>query len=412
MRKRLLFIAMLLPFFVMAQKNPNLAKTPPMGWNSYNKFSCEINEQMIREMADVMVSSGMKDAGYQYINLDIGWQALTRDANGDLQCDADKFPSGMKALADYIHSKGLKFGMYTSAGPLNCNCKKSKDLYPGSFDNEERDILKLASWGIDYIKVDACRTPSGFIDMAVARYSRFRDAIAKSGREIVLSICAAGPNVPRPWLWAPEVGQLWRTGNDIGSYWYTPPHPKGSWVETGIEEIIDNNAELRQYAGVGRWNDPDMMQVGNGKLTPAENRSHFSIWAMLSAPLLTGNDLRQMPANVKEIITNKRVIAVDQDALGVQALRYKTIDSIDVWVKPLENNRWAVCFLNRAKMTKQLNFNWKKHIVNDDFSKKTLDATKKTYRLINLWTAGDEGTTAKVLSRKILSHDVLMLTLE
>lgn len=404
MRKNILII--LFSGFITLGFGKNTEKsalTPPMGWNSWNRFHCNIDEKLIMEIADAMVSSGLKDAGYVYLNLDDCWMAKRRDNNGSLQSDSIRFPSGMKALGDYIHSKGLKFGIYTAAG--NCTCAKGD--FPGSWGNEEKDIQTFASWGVDYVKVDRCKVPSGFNEVKVEKYALFAKAISECGRPMVYSVCCPGSD---SWLWAPAFAQLWRTFTDIGPYWYTPPHPKDKWVHAGINEIIDKNADLRKYTAPGRWNDPDMLQVGNGNLTLSENRAHFSMWAMFSAPLIAGNDLRTMQQTTKEILTNKMVISVDQDSLGIQALKYKTIDSIEIWVKPLQHKKWAVCFFNRAKTVKTLKYKWKDYTIYDELSKRTLCAKKQNFTLTNVWT-NSQSTTKKDLNIDLASHDVLMFVL-
>lgn len=407
MKKGFVYTSVLL-FFVIeifGQKVTQLALTPPMGWNSWNCFHTKIDEKQIKEIADAMVSTGLKDAGYIYLNLDDCWMAKVRDKDGRLQSDSVRFPSGMKALADYVHSKGLKFGIYTAAG--NCTCAKGD--YPASWGNEELDIQTFASWGVDYVKVDRCKVPKGFNEVKIQQYALFSKAISKYGRPIIYSVCCPGIDACE---WAPKFAQLWRTNTDIGPFWYTPAHKKGQWTHIGIDEILDINADLRKYAAPGSWNDPDMLQVGNGNLTPAENRAHFSMWAMLAAPLIAGNDLRSMKETTKEILTNKMVISVNQDSLGIQALKYKTIDSIDVWVKPLQHKKWAVCFLNRAKTTKVLKYYWKENIIYDDLSKRSLNTRKTEYLLTDVWANKQSGTTKNSLNNELVSHDVLMLVLK
>jgi alpha-galactosidase len=406
MKKQIVF-ALFLGFsiLVFGKSNAQLALTPPMGWNSWNCFHQKIDEKQIMEIADAMLTSGLKDAGYIYLNLDDCWMSKKRDENGRLQSDSVRFPSGMKALADYVHSKGLKFGIYTAAG--TCTCAKGD--FPGSWGNEELDIQTFASWGVDYVKVDKCKVPSDFEQMKIEKYTLYSNAIKKCGRPMIYSVCAPGSEA---WKWAPEISQLWRTSTDISPSWYTQVHDKAKWVPMGIDEIINKNTDLRKYAAPGRWNDPDMLQVGNGKLTQAENTAHFTMWAMLSAPLIAGNDLRVMKENVKQILTNKEVIAIDQDVLGIQALKYKTIDSIDVWVKPLMNKKWAVCFLNRAKSAKKINYDWAKNIVIDELAKMELNTNKIEYKLRDVWANKSIGTTKRNLTVSLDSHAVQLLVLD
>lgn len=303
-----------------------LALTPPMGWNSWNRFACEIDEQLIRETADAMVSSGMKDAGYVYVNIDDCWMAPERDAQGNLAADPKRFPSGIKALADYVHSKGLKLGIYSSAGTKTCQG------YPASLDHEEQDAKTFAAWGIDYLKYDNCYNEGRD---ALERYTKMRKALDAAGRPIVYSICEWGRN--RPWLWAPEIGNLWRTTGDIRNSWES------------VMDILDQQVGLSKYARPGAWNDPDMLQVGNGGMTTSEDRAHFSLWCILAAPLLAGNDLRSMTVDTRDILTNREAIAVNQDPAGIQGYKVRDEGDHEVWVKPLANGDYAVALLNRGE---------------------------------------------------------------
>jgi alpha-galactosidase len=341
----------------------------------------------------------MKAAGYKYIIIDDGWEAHHRDAHQDLVADPKKFPHGIKALADYIHSLGLKFGIYNCAGTMTCA------RYPGGRGHEYEDALTYAQWGVDYLKYDWCYTKGINPEEAYLTMSK---ALRVTHRPIVFSLCDWG--FDKPWVWGKSVGNLWRVSNDIGKGWYIKPNPH-KWTPLGISQIIDIDAPLRQYAGPGHWNDPDMLEVGNG-LPVNEDRAHFSMWAMLAAPLIAGNDLRHMSKETVSVLTNKGVIAVDQDSLGIQGLRYQVNDSLETWVKPLEHGNWAVCFLNRASAPKKLKFNWKDHTITDTLSHRILDANKSKYTLRNLWTNKSEGTTSRTLKAEIPSHDVLMLYLK
>ena len=383
---------------ISAQKFDKLALTPPMGWNSWNKFGCDVNEKMIREIADVMVSSGMKDAGYIYVNIDDCWQGQ-RDSLGFIHPDTIRFPSGMKALADYVHSKGLKLGIYSDAGSKTCGGK------PGSLGYEYQDAMTYAKWGIDYLKYDWCNTEGLKAEVA---YKTMRDAIYFAGRQIVFSICEWGNN--KPWLWAKDVGHLWRTTGDIYAC-FNCKVDHGSWFSWGITYILDMQDGLRKYAGPGHWNDPDMLEVGNG-MNVNEDRAHFSMWCMLAAPLIAGNDLRNMLKDTHDILTNKDVIAVDQDSLGVEGLKYSSRDSIEVWFKPLVKGDWAMCVLNRSKQPQKFSFDWEKEIVKDSVSELELNVSKTEYDLINLWTHRNVGTTKKILDDEIPGHDVLLLRLK
>ena len=400
MIKKLLFLLLLfLSARIYSQKFDGLALTPPMGWNSWNTFQTNISEELVKGIADVMVSSGMKDAGYSYIVLDDGWMTMERDRKtGDLVADPKKFPHGMKALADYVHSKGLKFGLYNCAGTKTCAG------YPGTRGYEYQDARLYASWDVDYLKFDWCNSDG---QNAKEAYTTMSKALKAAGRPIIFSLCEWGTN--QPWRWAAPVGHLWRTTGDISNL-FDGVLDHGSWQQQGIMRIVDLQDSIRQYAGPGHWNDPDMLEVGNG-LTVAENRTHFSIWCLLAAPLIAGNDMRKMDEGTKNILTNKDVIAVNQDALGIEALKYSDKDSLQIWFKPLSNDDWAVCFLNRSSKVKQMDFNWQAELVNDTLSKKELNAKTTTYKLRDLWLKKDIGDTKKPLNATIASHDVLVLKL-
>jgi alpha-galactosidase len=380
-----------------AQKFDKLALTPPMGWNSWNKFACNINESVIRSAADAMDTSGMKDAGYQYIVIDDCWQGV-RDSLGFIHPDPTKFPSGIKALADYIHSKGLKFGIYSCAGIQTCGG------YPASRGHEYQDAIMYAQWGVDYLKYDWCNT-DGL--NAVGAYTTMRDALYAAGRPIVFSLCEWGNN--DPWKWGKDVGHLWRTTGDITACFDCELNHV-TWSQWGVMKIAEMRKDIRQYAGPGHWNDPDMLEVGNG-MSISEDRAHFSLWCMMAAPLISGNDLSAMSTATKEILMNKEAIAVDQDSLGVQGYRFDSKDSIEVWVKPLMKDDWAVCFLNRSLQKQKLDFDWSKNVIADTLSKRTLNTNEAKYNLRNLWTKKNIGTTKKRLSAEISSYDVLMVRL-
>lgn len=405
--KKFIFSFFLLGFFTITfgqvnyvqnyKKYEGLALTPPMGWNSWNKFACNVDENLIKSVADAMLASGMKDAGYNYINIDDCWHG-ERDSLGFIHPDSKRFPSGMKALADYIHSKGLKMGIYSDAGSQTCGGK------PGSRGYEFQDAQTYAQWGIDYLKYDWCNT-EGL--KAEGAYKTITAALRKAGRPMVLSICEWGTD--KPWTWGQSVGHLWRTTGDISAI-FDGVKDYGNWKSDGVMPIVDKQEGLRQYAGPGHWNDPDMLEVGNG-MSLNEDRAHFSIWCMLAAPLIAGNDLRSMSPEIKAILTNKDVIAVDQDSLGIEGFKQTTRDSVEVWVKPLVNNNWAVCFLNRSHTPATVNWAWGSEKVADTVFNKTLDATATTYKLRNLWTKKEMGDTKKLLKATVPPHDVLMLRL-
>ncbi|MER6912090.1 NPCBM/NEW2 domain-containing protein [Streptomyces sp. NPDC000594] len=309
-----------------------LALTPPMGFNNWNSTGCAIDEKMIRDTADLFVSTGLKDAGYEYVNVDDCWAAEKRDADGRLTHHPVRFPSGIKALADYVHAKGLKFGIYTSAGTLTC-----ARTMPGSLDHEVIDAQTFADWGVDYLKYDNCNNQGR---PALERYTRMRDALRATGRPIVYSLCEWGQN--KPWEWGKDVGHLWRTTGDINDSWQS------------MLGLFKANAPLDRYAGPGRWNDPDMLEVGNGGMTDTEYRSHFSLWSMMAAPLLIGTDLRKATPEALRILANREVIAVDQDPLGVQARVVRAQNGLWVLAKPLRNGDTAVALFNETDQSAQL----------------------------------------------------------
>ena len=290
-----------------------------MGWNSWNSFGCGIDERLIRDTADHLVSSGMRDAGYRYLVVDDCWFDPRRDADGRLRADPVRFPGGVRALADYVHSRGLEFGLYEV--PTDRTCAQRAGTYPGatgSRGHEQQDARTFADWGVDYLKYDNCNNQG---IPAQQRYSAMGEALRATGRPIVYSVCEWGEN--EPWTWAPEVGaHLWRTTDDIKPAWETG---NGNDAPMGVADIVDVNRDLADYAGPGDWNDPDMLEVGvRGDadypgLTGEEAKAHFSLWSMMAAPLIAGNDVRAMPGEVRDVLTNREVIAVNQDPLGEQA---------------------------------------------------------------------------------------------
>ena len=387
---RICFLLVLLCSFLMVPLaapalDNGLAKTPPMGWNSWNKFACAgLNEQVIRETADIISSNGMKDVGYQFVNLDDCWQA-SRDAEGNIVADATKFPSGIKALADYVHSKGLEFGLYTDVGTKTCAGR------PGSLGHEYQDAKQYAAWGVDYVKVDWCNTLPG--QSAEASYTLFRDALAASGRPIVFSICEWGSN--KPWLWAGPVGNLWRATGDIQDCWSC----KRQWGGNGVMQIIDQLNDIWMYTGPGHWNDPDMLEVGNGGMTTDEDRAHFSLWALLSAPLLVGNDVAHMSEATKSILENREVIAIDQDPLGIQGHRVRKDGDLEVWSKQLADGGRAVVLLNRGTSAAPVTVRW-----TDIGYPNTLTATVR-----DLWSGKSIAGQRGGYSAQVPSHAVVMI---
>jgi alpha-galactosidase len=319
-----------------------LALTPPMGWNSWNKFGCNVNESLIKETAAALVRTGMKDAGYQYVVIDDCWQ-IARDDKGNIIADPKRFPSGMKALADYVHSLGLKFGLYSDAGTKTCQGR------PGSFGYELQDARQYAAWGVDYLKYDWCNHGS---QDSISSYTAMRDALKQAGRPIVFSICEWGST--KPWLWAKDIGNLWRTTEDIQDCWEC----RRDWGGMGFPRILDLQVGLEVYAGPGHWNDPDMLEVGNGGLTLIEYRAHFSLWCILAAPLMAGNDIRTMAPEIAAILTNKEVIAVDQDTLGKQGRKVRDDGDCEVWAKQLADGSQAVVLFNRSGAEARIPVNW------------------------------------------------------
>jgi alpha-galactosidase len=316
-----------------------LAMTPPMGWNSWNKFEGKVDDKAVREIADAMVKNGMKAAGYVYVNIDDTWQGQ-RDAQGNIQANS-KFPD-MKALADYVHSKGLKIGIYSSPGPQTCA------HYEGSYGHEQQDARTYAAWGFDYLKYDWCSAGKLYphdAETLQAVYQKMGDALQQSGRPILFSLCEYG--LGDVWKWAPKVsGNAWRTTGDISDSW-------ASMSKIGFQQN-----ELAPWAGPGHWNDPDMLEVGNGGMNDTEYQTHFSLWSMLAAPLLAGNDLRTVSPDILKILTNRDVIAIDQDPLGKQATRAWKSGEQEVWTRPLQNGDIAVAFFNRGAASAKISVKW------------------------------------------------------
>jgi alpha-galactosidase len=369
-----------------------VALTPPMGWNSWNYFAERVTDKDIRDSADQIVSSGMRDAGYVYVNIDDTWEAQ-RDATGVLHSNT-KFPD-MKALADYVHSKGLKIGIYSSPGPETCAG------FEGSLGHEEQDAQLYASWGIDYVKYDLCsfigdvmqkqapNDKAAQMRLMIAAYDKMSKALKATGRPIVLSLCQYGWD--SVWEWAPALGgNLWRTTGDIEPKW------------DRIYDLLQQQSGLASYAGPGHWNDPDMLEVGNGKLSLAENRSHFSMWAMLAAPLLAGNDLPHMKPEIKAILTNRDVIAVDQDPLGHQARHVYSIGEVEVWTRELKDGAIAIAILNAGS---------------DVYSTHPFRLSLRPLMLTgvqpatNLWT-GEKVVLSDGMPIEIPSHDILLLRID
>jgi len=361
-----------------------LARTPPMGWNSWNKFHYDINETIIKKVADSFISKGLKDAGYTYIVIDDAWQA-GRDKNGKVLADKVKFPSGIKALADYIHSKGLKFGIYTDCGDKTCGG------YEGSLNHEESDAKTYAEWGVDYLKEDWCNT-SG-LD-AQMQYKKMSAALSASGRPILFSLCEWG--LSSPWLWASNVGNMWRATADIADCWDCTAGNLLGWTV-----ILEQSVNLAPFAGPGHWNDPDMLEVGNSGLTLTESRSHFSMWCMLAAPLIAGNDISNMNDSIKNILTAPELIAIDQDSLGLQATRIRNASGLQVWQKPLNDGSIAVALLNLSAANNSMLVTWK------DLG---LEAGNATVR--DLWRRTDLGVFKDTFKITVPTHGIVVVKIK
>ena len=372
-----------------AQKFDGLAQTPPMGWNSWNTFQTNIDENLVKGVADAMKKNGMQDAGYTYIVLDDGWMTKDRDAKGNLVPDPAKFPGGMKTLADSLHASGFKFGLYNCAGSRTCAD------YPGSMGHEYQDALVYADIGADYLKYDWCNTGSRNAQEA---YTTMRDALHAAGRPVVFSMCEWG--TAEPWKWAKDTGQLWRTTGDIYPCYDCVTRWSRGWK--AIANFQATNNELIAAAGPGHWNDPDMLEVGVGDMTIEENRSHFSIWCMMAAPLIAGNDVRNMKPEILAILINKEAIAIDQDPLGKQGFRQYCDAVHEVWIRPLKGGDCAVCLLNISDEPQELSLAW------SSFGEIPKNATIR-----DVWAHADLGTTGTlpVFARTVAPHDVVLLRL-
>ncbi len=388
----LIFLLISCSTIINAQSFEELAPTPPMGWNSWNKFGCKVSEELIKGMADAMVESGMAEAGYQYIVIDDCWQT-GRDSLGNIIVDAEHFPNGMKAVVDYIHSLGLKFGIYSCAGSKTCQGR------PGSRGYQFQDARTYASWGVDYLKYDWCFDEG---QKAEAAYKTMSDALKACGRPIVFSICEWG--LSKPWEWGEGIGHLWRSTYDIRDIY----QGLYDWGGLGVLDIIDREAELYKYAGPGHWNDPDMLEVGNGGMTYDEYKTHFSMWAMLAAPLMAGNDLRSMDDETKEILTNTDVIAIDQDSKGEQARKFIDMGEHEIWAKPLADGEVAVCFMNRTNDAWKLDYDWKRYTI---YFAKDVSIHRNNYDIYDVWKHKVIGQTDDQMKVEIPAHGVLMVRL-
>jgi alpha-galactosidase len=365
------------------QPDNGLVRTPPMGWNSWNHYHDHFDDKTVREMADAMVSSGMAAAGYQYIIVDEGWSS-TRDANGHIIGNA-RFPD-MKALADYVHGKGLKIGIYTSPGPDVCGG------YTGSMGHEEEDAQTFANWGYDYLKYDWCGARRIYqptqADLQGA-YQKMSMALAKTGRPIVFSLCEYGWG--DVWNWGTQSGgNLWRTTHDISDHWE-------SMQTIGFAQLA-----IQEHSTPGHWNDPDMLEVGNGGMTSDEYRTHMSLWALLRAPLLAGNDLRTMTDETKSILMNKEVIAVDQDPAGLPVHRTTPEGTSEVLLRPLANEAVVVGLFNRDTSPSPISFRWDSLNLKAGLGGKTLIAR-------DLWKHEPIAVTGSSYTATVPPHGVVLI---
>jgi alpha-galactosidase len=359
-----------------------LVKTPPMGWNSWNHFKSKVSDAVVREIADAMVSSGIRDAGYSYIDIDDTWEG-ERDAKGNITAN-QKFPD-MKALADYVHSKGLKLGIYSSPGPNTCAG------YEGSYGHEEQDARRFAAWGIDYLKYDWCGARNLYTDEEMqAVYQKMGDALSASGRPIIYSLCQYGRN--DVWKWGADVGgNLWRTTGDIRDSW-------DSMTRIGFAQN-----DLAPWARPGHWNDPDMLEVGNGGMTETEYKTHLSLWSLLAAPLLAGNDLAHMDPAIHDILTNKEVIAIDQDTLGQQGRRVWQSGEQEIWVRDLDGGAKAVGLFNRSAKDSDITADW---------PSLGIHTNSQRLRFRDLWTHRDLTSPPAIYSTVVPGHGVVLLRVQ
>jgi alpha-galactosidase len=370
--KKMFLIFLLLSGLNVFGQLPELAQTPPMGWNSWNAFGLDINSKIVKAVADSIVTKGLAAAGYQYIVIDDGWQ-IDRDKDGKIIADSARFPEGIKYLVDYVHSKGLKFGIYTCCGTKTCGGR------PGSYGYEAIDAKTYAEWGVDFIKEDWCYT-DGL--ETLTQYKIMSDAIRATGRPMLLSLCEWG--ISSPWEWGKGIGVMWRTTSDIQDCFDCVRN----WGGMGFIPILEKNVNLAPFAGPGHWNDPDMLEIGNKALTPIECRSHFAMWCMLAAPLIAGNNISTMNDTIRDILTAPEIIAIDQDSLGIQGTRIRNESGLQVWQKPLSDGSVAVALLNVTNSSATLDvtleeIGFKKGVtssVRDLWNRKNLEPVTDTFK--------------------------------
>ena len=355
----------------------DLAQTPPMGWNSWNHFRLNINDAVIREQAKVLVTSGMKAAGYEYLVIDGGWEGY-HDAQGVFHANVLKFPD-MQALCDYIHSLGLKVGIHTTPGPVTCSGRE------GSYRYEKQDAQTFARWGIDFVKYDWCSGNTVYQpDQLGAAYEKMHQALRQTGRPIVYNLCEYGMN--EVWKWGASVGgNMWRTTGDIQDDYYHMAH-------IGFEQN-----GLEKYAGPSHWNDPDMLEIGNGGMTNEEYRTQMSLWCILAAPLFAGNDLTKMTPETVDILMNPEVIAVDQDRAGIQGHRVWQEGPLEIWMKPLSDGGKAVGLFNREEHPMTMTVDFK------------ILGLSGPVRVHDLWLRKDLGTFTGSFTATVPRHGVVMI---
>jgi len=381
----LLFMSISLCSFLQLEP---IAPTPPMGWMSWNPFIDKISEQVIMEVADSMVSTGLRDAGYTIIQLDDGWMARERDENGCQFADTIKFPHGMKYLADYLHSKGLKFGVYSSCGVNTC------EGYPGSFGNEEVDAHNYASWGVDYLKYDACGEKKGLSDEFLQ--TKMSNALKATGKSILFNICIFYSETTH--LWGVNIADVWRTGGDIvKNINQNPEVTYNNWYGN-LNQVVGKES----YAGKGHWNDPDNLIIGfprNNKQTLEEQKAQFCFWSLIAAPLIIGADVRKLTAEEKSIYLNKEVIAINQDKNSKQGYRVVQTSAYEIWVKPMDDGSKTVILFNKENAEKQITLN---------FSDIGLIGSAK---IRDVWNHANLGRFKKSFSANVPVHGVVMIRL-
>ncbi len=365
-----------------------IAETPPMGWMSWYTFIDQINEDLIMQIADSMVSKGLVEAGYNIVQLDDGWMAMTRDEKGRQFADKTRFPSGMKALADYLHERGLKLGIYSSSGSQTCAG------YPGSYNHEEIDANTYAEWGVDYLKYDACGDREGINDKEI--YAKMRNFLNATGRPFLFEICIFYSDTT--YLWGGEIANMWRTGGDIVKW--IDKNPIVTWENwyENLNQVVGKEA----YAGKGHWNDPDNLIIGyprNNQQTFEEQKAQFSFWSLVAAPLIQSADIRHLTPEIESIILNKEVIAINQDKAGIQGKRIKSENDHELWVKALQDGSKAIILFNKKDTADKVTFD-------------LADINETgTFKVRDLWEHADKGTITDSFSAMAAPHGVVMLKL-